>query len=195
MLPLRLLLLSQILCLGAFAQDYRSIPTEAKAGDRLLAEYFELETRRIESSCLAEIRTADDWRRARGVYREQLFEMLGVPSRGQRTPLDAEVTGSQQLGDVVIENLVFQSLPGLYVTANYYRPATLPEQPLPAILYVCGHAGQRAGGISFGNKTAYRRHGLWFANHGYICLTIDTIQLGEIEGIHHGTYREGRWWW
>ena len=24
---------------------------------------------------------------------------------------------------------------------------------------------------------------------------IDTLQLGEIEGIHHGTYREGMWWW
>jgi hypothetical protein len=24
---------------------------------------------------------------------------------------------------------------------------------------------------------------------------IDTLQLGEIEGLHHGTYREGRWDW
>src|SRR5258706_5480171 len=24
---------------------------------------------------------------------------------------------------------------------------------------------------------------------------LDTVQLGEIEGIHHGTYREGMWWW
>ena len=30
---------------------------------------------------------------------------------------------------------------------------------------------------------------------GYVCLTIDTLQLGEIEGLHHGTYREGMWWW
>ena len=26
-------------------------------------------------------------------------------------------------------------------------------------------------------------------------MTIDTLQLGEIEGIHHGTYRYGMWWW
>jgi hypothetical protein len=26
-------------------------------------------------------------------------------------------------------------------------------------------------------------------------LTIDTLQLGEIEGIHHGTYRYNMWWW
>jgi hypothetical protein len=24
---------------------------------------------------------------------------------------------------------------------------------------------------------------------------VDTLQLGEIAGVHHGTYREGRWWW
>jgi Prolyl oligopeptidase family len=36
---------------------------------------------------------------------------------------------------------------------------------------------------------------MWFASNGYICLAIDTLQLGEIPGIHHGTYREGRWWW
>ena len=24
---------------------------------------------------------------------------------------------------------------------------------------------------------------------------VDTLQLGELAGIHHGTYREGRWWW
>jgi hypothetical protein len=24
---------------------------------------------------------------------------------------------------------------------------------------------------------------------------LDTLQLGEIAGIHHGTYREERWWW
>jgi hypothetical protein len=24
---------------------------------------------------------------------------------------------------------------------------------------------------------------------------LDTLQMGEIAAIHHGTYREGRWWW
>jgi hypothetical protein len=50
-------------------------------------------------------------------------------------------------------------------------------------------------GISYGNKTNYQHHGGWFARNGYVCLTIDTLQLGEIEGLHHGTYREGMWWW
>lgn len=49
--------------------------------------------------------------------------------------------------------------------------------------------------MSFGNKTHYQHHGAWFARNGYACLTIDTLQLGEIEGMHHGTYNLDRWWW
>ena len=49
--------------------------------------------------------------------------------------------------------------------------------------------------MSMGNKTGYQHHGAWFARHGYICLVLDTIQLGELEGAHHGTKRLGMWWW
>ena len=41
----------------------------------------------------------------------------------------------------------------------------------------------------------YQHHGAWFAQNGYVCLVIDTLQMGEIEGLHHGTYRENMWWW
>ena len=46
-----------------------------------------------------------------------------------------------------------------------------------------------------GNKTAFQDHGIWFARHGYICLVLDTLQLGEIAGVHWGTYQKQRWWW
>ena len=36
---------------------------------------------------------------------------------------------------------------------------------------------------------------MWFAANGYVCLIIDTLQLGEIAGIHHGTYNLNRFWW
>jgi dienelactone hydrolase len=59
------------------------------------------------------------------------------------------------------------------------------------VLYVCGHSGRGRDG----NKTAFQHHGMWFATNGYVCLIIDTLQLGEVAGIHHGTYRHDRWWW
>ncbi|MFT5857486.1 MAG: dienelactone hydrolase, partial [Verrucomicrobiales bacterium] len=182
-------------CFESVAQNYAGIPTEPKHGDRLLSDYFALQTKELTQGCLVEIDTAADWQQAREQYRTRLFEMLGLHPLPKRTPLNSKVTGSQRHEGVVIENVVFESMPGLYVTGNFYRPAAEGNQPLPAILYVCGHSPQKEAGISFGNKTAYHHHGLWFAKNGYACLMIDTIQLGEIEGIHHGTYREGRWWW
>ncbi|MFW6124662.1 MAG: alpha/beta hydrolase family protein, partial [Pirellulales bacterium] len=75
-----------------------------------------------------------------------------------------------------------------------YLPQKIDE-PLPAVLYVCGHARSEKEGVSLGNKTSYQHHPAWFARHGFVSLAIDTLQLGEIEGVHHGTYRRGMWWW
>lgn len=159
-----------------------------------LDRYFARETALLAESCLAQVQSAEDWSAQQAVYRRQLAEMLGLEPSPPRTDLQPVVTGTIDDQEVIVENLHFQSLPGLYVTGNFYRPR---EQagPLPAILYLCGHARVAEGEVSFGNKTAYHHHGLWFARHGYVCLTIDTIQLGEIEGDHHGTHRLNQWWW
>ncbi len=163
-------------------------------GDELVTEYFRRQTRLLTERTFVDIHSLEDWQSRRGEYRRQLFEMLGLDPLPDRTPLSAQVTGRSDHDGFVVENLHFQSRPGLYVTANLYRPSEQSE-PLPAVLYVCGHGRVKKDGISYGNKVNYQHHGAWFARNGYVCLTIDTIQLGEIEGIHHGTYREKMWWW
>lgn len=179
---------------GASGAGFPDIPTEPTAGDKMLNAYFEAETRRLTVRSLGGIDSKEAWEKQRDGLRRQLYEMLGLqplPAKGDLKPV---VTGTREKDGVVVENLQFQSKPGLYVTGNLYRPAK-QEGPLPTILYVCGHGGVKKDGISYGNKTHYQHHGAWFARNGYVCLTIDTLQLGEIEGIHHGTYSENRWWW
>ena len=176
------------------AQAQQSQQRDTSHGDRLIEEYFRGQTEALTAACLSEIETLQDWESRRAVYRQQLLEMLGLDPLPESTPLKPVVTGTVKHEDILVENLHFQSLPGLYVTGNLYRPVH-QDKPLPAILYVCGHGGVKKNGVSLGNKTHYQHHGAWFARHGYVCLTIDTIQLGELEGIHHGTYREGMWWW
>ena len=163
-------------------------------GDAALAAYFRTETAKLAERCLADIDTLDDWTSRRDEYRRQLAEMLGLDPMPERTDLKPVVTGRRETEWFTVENLHFQSRPGLYVTGNLYVPKGL-EKPAPAVLYVCGHGQVKKDGISYGNKTHYQYHGGWFARNGYVCLTIDTLQLGEIEGLHHGTYREGMWWW
>lgn len=171
-----------------------SLAGEPKPGDQLLADYFRAETATLSERCLTEIQSLDDWTSRRDEYRRQLAEMLGLDPMPPRTDLKPVGTGKHETEWFTVENLHFQSRPGLYVTANLYLPKNL-QKPAPAILYVCGHALVKKDGVSYGNKTSYQHHGGWYARNGFVCLTIDTLQLGEIEGLHHGTYREGMWWW
>jgi dienelactone hydrolase len=189
---------SLVWCGPVFGQQGRQPAADPKLdtsrGDEMLASYFALETDKLQDACLADIETLDDWNARKGEYRRQLLEMLGLDPLPERTDLKAEVTGRVEAEDFVVEKLHYQSRPGLYVTGNLYLPKKI-EKRLPAILYVCGHGQVKKDGISYGNKVAYQHHGAWFARNGYVCLTIDSLQLGEIEGIHHGTHRYGMWWW
>lgn len=166
-------------------------------GDALVAEYFRLETARLAKRTddfLASIKTVDQWLVVKPLLRKQLFEMLGLdplPAKGDLKPV---ITGQVEHEEFIVEKLHFQSSPGLYVTGNFYRPKNATG-PLPTVLYVCGHSVNKKDGISYGNKVGYQHHGAWYARNGYACLTIDTLQLGEIEGLHHGTFKEGMWWW
>jgi dienelactone hydrolase len=180
------------MCIECLAADWATIGTSD--ADRMLADYFRAETAKLRDRCLADIKTAQDWQSKRERYRKQMLEMLGLAPLPEKTDLKPVITGKIQHDEFVVEKIHYQSRPGLYVTGNLYIPKALKE-PAPAILYVCGHGRIKKDGISYGNKARFQHHPAWFARHGYVCLIIDTLQLGEIEGIHHGTYRYKMWWW
>ena len=161
-----------------------------KPGDAMIDKYLAQETARLSKRVLDGATTLREWQGRRPRLKQEYFDMLGLWPLPEKTPLKATVTGTLEREGVTIEKLHFQSRPGLYVTGNLYRPKQV-EGRLPAVLYVCGHSGRGRDG----NKTAFQDHGMWFASNGYICLIIDTLQLGEIPGVHHGTYNRGRWWW
>ncbi len=163
---------------------------EPKPGDKILDAYITQEALALEGKFLAETIKPGEWPQRLKRYRKELLFMLGLWPLPKKTPLKPVVTGVVEGKNFVVEKLHFQSMPHLYVTANLYRPPRV-EGKLPAVLYACGHAGRGRDG----NKTAYQHHGIWLATHGYVCLMIDSLQLGEIAAIHHGTYRENRWWW
>lgn len=193
--PLRIVIVATLLASLTIATAAKFRPnTSPTAGDLVFEKYFAAETKKLSEASLSSIETLEDWQTARVTFRKQLHEMLGLDPFPPRTDLKATVTGKVDHPDFTVENIHYQSMPGFYVTGNLYVPKKL-KGPAPAILYVCGHGRVKKDGVSYGNKTHYQHHGSWFARNGYVCLTIDTIQLGELEGIHHGTYREKMWWW
>jgi dienelactone hydrolase len=174
-----------------FGQAYGQ-PDRGEPGDAMIQEYLRLATEKIEGEFLSGIKSAEDWNKARPRFRQEYFHMLGLWPLPEKTPLQATVTHSLDRGDYVVDMLHYQSRPGLYVTGNLFRPVKARKgERFPGIIYVCGHSPRPRNG----NKTAYQSQGIWFARHGYVCLVLDTLEMGELTCTHHGTYREGRWWW
>lgn len=133
----------------------------------------------------------EEWKRRRPEVRRKFLDMLGLDPLPARTPLNARVTGEFQRSGYRVQNIVFESQPGLYVTGNLYLPhPSPPGARSPAIVYVSGHSPGPLGA-----KVDYQQHGIWFARHGYAAFLLDTIEFGEIPGIHHGIHNLGMWYW
>ena len=178
-------LLPALLPAAAWAQESHTVEQRA----RMFDDYLATRAARITRSNLADIKDLSEWKRRRLEVRKQLLYMLGLDPMPERTPLRARTTRQFERDTYRVENIVFESLPGLYVTGNLYLPKG-PVRRLPTVLYLCGHEPR-----PWGAKVAFQHHGIWFARHGYVCLIIDTIEFGEISGIHHGTHDLGMWYW
>lgn len=137
------------------------------------------------------INNLDDWKRRRPEVHRQFMDMLGLEPLPARTPLKARITGEFQREGYRVQNVLFESQPGLYVTGNLYlpRPAAAGAR-FPAVVYVSGHSPGPGGA-----KVDYQQHGIWLARHGYVAFLLDTIEFGEIPGIHHGIHDLAMWHW
>ena len=169
-------------CVAGFAQDAASRHAAATNQLKQLAAA-------MTERCLTDIGSAADWESQRPELRRQLAYMLGLDPLPQRTPLRAEVISTLDHPEFRIEKVVFQSSPGLYVTGNFYVPKDVTG-PMPTILYLCGHSAHPLGA-----KTQYQDRTVWFARHGYCVLALDTLEFGEVPGVHHGTHNLAMWHW
>ena len=72
-------------------------------------------------TAIANIRNVADVERRKQVVRQTILSLLGgLPE--YRGPLNPKITGRIQGEHYSIEKVLFESLPGFYVTANLYRP-------------------------------------------------------------------------
>ncbi len=122
---------------------------------------------------ISSIRTTDDARRRKETVRAKLLEIIGgLPD--YHGPLNPRVTGSLKTESYTIEKVIFESLPGFYVTANLYRP-NRPGR-YPAVLLPLGHWQQ--------GKPAMQRIAANLALKGFVAMAYDPIGQGEREQVH-----------
>ncbi|MBI3973709.1 MAG: acetylxylan esterase [Chloroflexi bacterium] len=118
----------------------------------------------------AAIRSPEDWEPERRRLLEAYQRMLGrFP---ERTPLNPRVTGRLERDGYAIEKLIYETQPGLLVSALAYVP-TGGSWPVPGVLVPCGH--------SENGKAAetYQRVCIGLAKKGYFILCYDPIGQGE----------------
>lgn len=155
-----------------------------------IRDYLAREARRITDNALADLKTAADFNRHIGGKRRQFMDMMGLtelaPAK-DRPAVPYKVTGIVERPAYRIEKLHYESLPNVHVTANLYVPKAAAGARAPGVLYVCGHAPQQ--------KVHYQGHAKRFAELGFPTLIVETVQLGENAGFHHGCYREGWFHW
>lgn len=175
----------------ALAAAVLSIAAQESASDRHRAATNHLRkvAAEISARSLTNFDSIEAWTAKQPEVRRQLLDMLGLDPLPKRTPLEAKITGKLDREKYRIEKIVFQSLPGLYVTGNLYIPNGASAR-FPAILYLCGHAPHPLGA-----KFNYQDRAQWFASNGYACLIIDTLEFGEVPGLHHGLHDLNMWRW
>jgi dienelactone hydrolase len=132
-----------------------------------------LESSRNETARWEEVRSRSHWEAFRDCRLQALRDSLGfLPRPRSRTP---RITGTIDGDGYAIDNIVFESRPGLVVTANVYRPRAR-RAPMPGILICHSHHYPKTQG-------ELQQMGMTWARQGSTVLVMD--QLGHGERAQH----------
>lgn len=159
---------------AAAADDpYRVLNGSTQGGlrsalDALAEGYFAQRERTI-----AAIDTPEALRQRQQYVRDTVLR--GFDGWPEKTPLNARIVGVVERDGYRVEKLLFESLPGLFVTANVYVPAAAEHGagPYPAVLGTAGHHDD--------GKLApiYQQGWVGLVKRGYLVLAYDPIGQGE----------------
>lgn len=166
---------------GPLAEEVFSLPRQAWSDEeqkslgvsRMLENFIRTRITQgayDERDAWQEVKTVGDWENFRDKRRAALLDWVGpLP---ERTPLNQVVTSRIDQGKgFVIENLVFESRPGLLVTANLYLPDK-PKGKIPAIVVVHSHHAPKT-------QSELQDMGMTWARAGTAVLIMDQLCAGE----------------
>ena len=119
--------------------------------------------------------------------RKKLQAKLGV-EYDPALPLDVQTFGEVEKPDFTVTKLIYQSRPGIYVTALLYTPRG--KGPFPAVLQMHGHNVEGKFGINPQSVS------LALVKSGFVCLTVDAIGTYERANVpykveNHGSIQAG----
>ncbi|MEP7257989.1 MAG: acetylxylan esterase, partial [Flavitalea sp.] len=123
-----------------------------------------------EKTAWLKVKTLADWAFFRSARIDELKKWLGPFP--ERTPLQSAVTASRNYDDgFIIENIAFESRPGLLVAANLYRPEKITGK-IPAIIIVHSLHYPKT-------QLELQEMGMTLARSGSAVLVMDQLCAGE----------------
>ncbi len=135
---------------------------------RMNASAFQLLEKRAE--LIASLKNADDWRKRIAEVRSTLNSIVGPFP--ERTPLNPRILGTVRKDGFTIEKVVFESMPGLYVTSCLFIPSRRDDRA-PAILFMSGHTDEAF------RHPRYQQVVLNLVAKGFVVLAMDPVGQGE----------------
>jgi dienelactone hydrolase len=138
------------------------------------------------------IQARKDWEQLRDEKLKRLEEALGgFPQRPES--INVHVTRKVEGEGFVIENLVYETRPGFWVTANLYRSSP-PREKMPGILIAHSHHRPKT-------QEELQDMGMTWARKGCLVLVIDQVGHGEradhpfqSESDYKKKDSDFRWW-
>ena len=117
-----------------------------------------------------QLKNKADWQKRQTIVATKVSNILGAFP--EKTPLNAEITGVIDKGDYKIEKIIFESIPGFYVTGCLYLPSKINSK-VPAVLNVIGHDQEAF------RAPLYQTINTNLAKKGMIVFAIDPPGQGE----------------
>lgn len=119
---------------------------------------------------IAALRTKSDWKARQEMARKAMLADIGEFPK--KTPLNARVTGTIKGDGFSVEKIVFESMPGNYVTSCLFIPDGIKGKR-PAILFASGHSGPAY------RMPIYQHIILNLVKKGFVVFAFDPIGQGE----------------
>lgn len=113
--------------------------------------------------------------------REQILASCGLLPMPPKTALRPVITGRTDRGDYTVENVRFQSYPGLYVVGNLYRPKSRGAHP--AILNPHGHWAN--GRLHSDDAASVPGRCINFARQGFVAFAYSMLGYNENKQVEH----------
>lgn len=130
---------------------------------------------------IAQLQTKSDFLARQEMVKNKLLELMGPFP--EKTPLNPRITGVIRKEDFRVEKLIFESIPGYYVTAALFIPENLKGKA-PAVLYASGHTSN-----GFRSET-YQHIIINLVKKGFVVMAFDPV--GQGERLQYFDEKEGR---